>query len=100
MNRFLSEDEVTSLKYNSSSGLFGRAMQLGKDVFVRKDSYIANMALNLDDPVQAVEFNDTNRMVHLLNILADSNADDDLKQNYKLEHNKNLSVAKILKALE
>lgn len=116
VNRFLSEDEVTSLKYNSdiiwalydpyynsSSGLFGRAMQLGKDVFVRKDSYIANMALNLDYPVQAVEFNDTNRMVHLLNILADSNvsnADDDLKQNYKFEHNKNLSVAKILKALE
>ncbi len=83
IDRYLSEDEVLSLKttssvvwalydpyYNSSSGMFGRAMQLGKKTIVRKGTYIEQMANELGYPVFSVDFHDTDQILAALRNIA------------------------------
>lgn len=72
INRFLTDVEVAALNiasdtiwacyepyYNSSSGLFGRALQLGKDVLIREGSYLDIMANELQFPVGKAAYGDT-----------------------------------------
>jgi hypothetical protein len=71
IDRLLDEDEVVSLKaassilwacyeqsYNSSSGIFGRAMQLDKNVVVRSGSYLESIAGHVDYPIDTCVFGD------------------------------------------
>jgi hypothetical protein len=80
VNRFLSDDEVVALKihahslwacyhpsYNSSSGIFGRAMQLGKRAIVRRGSYLDLIAENFNFPAIRCTFGDVadgSRAIH------------------------------------
>lgn len=72
IDRYLTDEEVICLKhgcdtlwacydpyYNSSSGLFGRALQLGKDVLIREPSYLDVMATELGFPAGRVAYGDT-----------------------------------------
>ncbi|TIR14157.1 MAG: glycosyltransferase [Mesorhizobium sp.] len=71
IDRYLTDDEVLSAKrcatclwacyhpsYDSSSGLFGRAMQLGKQVIVRRGSNVDTIASHLKYPVHRCAFDD------------------------------------------
>lgn len=71
IDRYLTDDEVVSAKlcatclwacyhpsYDSSSGLFGRAMQLGKQVIVRRGSNVDTIAAHLNYPAHRCAFDD------------------------------------------
>jgi glycosyltransferase involved in cell wall biosynthesis len=79
IDRYLTDDEVVSTKrcatclwacyhpsYDSSSGLFGRAMQLGKQVIVRRGSYVDAIAAHLEYPVHRCAFDDVEEGVAIL----------------------------------
>lgn len=79
VDKFLSEGEVVSLKaacdtlwacydpsYNSSSGIFGRALQLDKRVIVRRGSYLDQMASRVGYPIEVCDFGDVNEGVSVL----------------------------------
>ncbi|WP_436798356.1 hypothetical protein [Mesorhizobium ventifaucium] len=79
IDRYLTDDEVLSAKlcatclwacydpsYDSSSGLFGRAMQLGKQAIVRRGSYIDSIASHLNYPVHRCAFGDIDEGVAIL----------------------------------
>lgn len=83
VDRYLTDDEVLSLKkvstclwavyhpkYNSSSGVFGRAMQLSKYVCVRRGSILDQIAKNLNYPVNQCEFDNVKDATKMLKNVA------------------------------
>ncbi|MGD9669404.1 MAG: hypothetical protein AB7U75_10150 [Hyphomicrobiaceae bacterium] len=84
-DRFLTENEVVSLKaaadtlwacynpaYNSSSGIFGRSLQLDKNVIVRRASYLERIAQYVNYPVETCLHGDMEEGLALLERLASS----------------------------
>jgi hypothetical protein len=53
-------------EYDQASGIFGRAVQYGVPVLVRKGSLIHHFASNIDIPVIPLEFDETDKAVELL----------------------------------
>lgn len=86
IDRYLTDDEVLSAKlcatclwacydpsYDSSSGLFGRAMQLGKQAIVRRESHIDSIASHLNYPVHRCAFGDIDEGVAILMKIGEAN---------------------------
>lgn len=72
-DRMVSDEELLSLygasdlvwscyspHYNQSSGIFGRAFQLGKPSLVRESSYLADLADILEHPALRLPFGEVN----------------------------------------
>lgn len=70
IDRFISDQELLGLydasdmvwscyapSYNQASGIFGRAFQLGKPTLLRRGSYMEALAVSLDHPHLAIDFN-------------------------------------------
>lgn len=90
IDRFLADDEFLALQrsagclwacyrpdYNSSSGIFGRAVQLGKRVIVNRDSYLDRLAILLDVSAYRCHYADEQALPPILaDIAALSRVDD------------------------
>ncbi|RWL22676.1 MAG: glycosyltransferase family 1 protein [Mesorhizobium sp.] len=87
IDRYLTDDEVLSAKlcatclwacydpsYDSSSGLFGRAMQLGKQAIVRRGSYVDSIASHLNYPVHRCTFGDIDEGMAILMGIGEADA--------------------------
>lgn len=109
VDRYLTDAEVLSIKraarviwacydpgYNSSSGLFGRALQLRKAVVVRHGSYLEIMALALKYPVIAIAYGDVRAAADMLVNMAGEGQDPPLHIG---SHCAALSIPKLRKAL-
>lgn len=111
IDRYLTDDEVVSAKrcatclwacyhpsYDSSSGLFGRAIQLRKQVIVRQGSYVDIIASHLKYPVHRCAFDDVEEGVALLKKIGQGEAlpqSDDIAMTCRDQ-----SVARLRAALE
>ncbi len=79
IDRFVSDAELRDLynqasivwgcyapEYDQASGIFGRAVQLGKPVVVRDGAYVQRLAQILDHPTLAAPWDDTEAVARLL----------------------------------
>jgi hypothetical protein len=109
-DRYLTEEEVVSLKassdtlwacyhpsYNSSSGLFGRALQFNKNVIVRRGSYLEAIAHHFAYPIEACDHDDDDAGLKVLRRIA---APGGLRRDMGLARQMHdLSVERLLRAL-
>lgn len=85
LDRHLSDEEFLGLygaadlvwscyapDYNQASGIFGRAFQLQKQTIVREGSHLVRLGAELQHPVVAIPYDDTNEAVHRILSLAPS----------------------------
>ena len=79
VDRFISDEELASLygvadviwavyrpEYDQASGIFGRALQYGRPVVVRRGSAIASQAAHLNAPAVTIDYGDVDAVLHAL----------------------------------